>query len=133
MIEVKMNSMDGVVLMTAGKKVEENIKVIPAASFITPEYNGEYELLVPTVSGVWVFNEEEALKYDNIARVQVTATVVGGTTSYIEVSEDDGYIGTEFCRLYVFDIAEQPIDFGTTVQEVSEEFYAWLTANAVKQ
>ena len=146
MIEVKMNSMDGVVLMTAGKKVDENIKVTPNASLILPEYNGEYELLVPTVSGVWVFSEYIDLFADPTTTQNVTFTSKNTKYSSVVFYEGGGSIGYNNITAAAESLDEndnafvewiepeyKTIDFGTTPQEVSEEFYAWLTANAVKQ
>lgn len=139
MIEVKMNSMDGIVLLTAGKKVEKDIRVTPSESL---NYNGEYEWLasVPLVSGVWVCDEylvgagvefEERINgtlFDS-SEAPFYAMLFGGVDDDYEVVvyKKNGYVPT-------IELGESfTIDFGTEPQEVSEEFYAWLTANAVKQ
>lgn len=164
MIEVNMNSMDGVVLMTAGKKIEENIKVTPVASLILPEYDGAYELLVPTVSGVWVWNEIISVEgltadADNTYIQQIVDFYISGER-YAELKveqldnlkmlvtnspyDDNGDLINGYGAgrtLFEWDAdsygwynqAYRTVDFGTEPQEVSEEFYAWLTANAVKQ
>ena len=134
MIEINMNSMDGVVLMTAGKKIEENIKVTPVASLILPEYDGAYELLVPTVSGVWVFNEIVTLVNETISQdIAFIYNADGDTATNITV--DSSEVSFSGLRVYDDGFAEayRTVDFGDAIQEVSEEFYAWLTANAVKQ
>ena len=132
MIEINMNSMDGVVLMTAGKKIEENIKVTPVASLILPEYNGEYELLVPTVSGVWVFNSDidspDFIQTVNFSSDGKTYEKMWAEMSEVYYDDDVAWNSTDW-----YNEAYRTVDFGTEPQEVSEEFYAWLTANAVKQ
>lgn len=145
MIEINMNSMDGVVLMTAGKKIEENIKVTPVASLILPEYDGAYELLVPTVSGVWVFNESPTdSPFKQIVNfISYQDDPYEEYTTYISMELDSGgdilYTINESSTTSAYSIGEwgddryRTVDFGTEPQEVSEEFYAWLTANAVKQ
>ena len=137
--------MDGVVLMTAGKKIEENIKVTPVASLILPEYDGAYELLVPSVSGVWVFNE--TIPKNEVRFEGITFTSGGGgnfDTIYVANEKpwallySDYSMGKDTITAYdieadSWDESYRTVDFGTEPQEVSEEFYAWLTANAVKQ
>lgn len=94
-------------------------------------YNGETELLVPTVSGVWVFNE--TVNFDITTRVEVSAKLFDYDITFIQVDEITKGITVDFSTLYEVDIKGQSIDFGTEPQEVSEEFYTWFTSNAVKQ
>lgn len=146
MIEVKMNDPAGVILTTAGQKCNQNIKVVPGFD-IPEEYDGAYELLVPNVSGVWVFNERPT--YAALSTVVVNVTIDGIAFEGFVVETDNesqGYF-TIYAGLYSdytlgrWDAssnswnkeAYRTWDFGTEPQEVSEEFYAWLTANAVKQ
>ena len=104
------------------------------------------------VSGVWVFNEvlnipegfalEEEVSFTsfntqyNKLYFLNTIRSGGSEVSYL-------YLGTSSLMPDGHDVtytsdgweaeAYRSIDFGTTSQEVSEEFYTWLTANAVKQ
>lgn len=104
------------------------------------------------VSGVWVFNEvlnipegfnlTEEVSFTSFNtqynELYIINTIMSGG---IEVSYS--YWGTSTLMpdaeavTYTSDSWEaeayRSIDFGTTSQEVSEEFYTWLTANAVKQ
>ena len=109
-------------------------------------YNGELEPRIFTVSGVWVFNENIIYSQTNICE---KVNFVSNGISFDEMqftyeSKDDyntiAYMeerGKENCEPYVdgWDGVEayRTIDFGTTPQEVSKEFYNWLTVNAVKQ
>ena len=106
-----------------------------------PIYNGEYELLVPSVSGVWVFNDalnevHEGLNCENLTYTMVDVDIsykglgfraADGSMYPLDEPDIDFYSGGSWNDEF------QTIDFGTEPQEVSEEFYAWLTANAVKQ
>ena len=113
---------------------------VSSENFVFPEYNGETELLVPTVSGVWVFGE--GAPYTDGEQIDQSVNFVcdGINCNFISAQEnglDFQPIGTEIDN-YVYDSmwieeAYRTVDFGTTPQEVSEEFYAWFTANAVKQ
>lgn len=146
MIEVMMKDPAGVILTTAGKKCNQNIKVVPGFD-IPEEYDGAYELLVPTVSGVWVFNEKISCSWENEAKsFKASFTSFNKSFSYIEVASEapDGlYVLYSYTTAGSGDVdvyengilyeAYKTIDFGTEPQEVSEEFLAWLTANAVKQ
>ena len=142
MIEVKMNDPAGVILTTAGQKCNQNIKVVPGFD-IPEEYDGAYELLVPTVSGVWVFNEvlpeEEEWISQNVTFISAGKEYEGINKTYSSkngldmeyIKYDDG--GYAYNHGGFTKEEYRTIDFGTTAQEVSEEFLAWLTANAVKQ
>lgn len=143
MIEVKMNDPAGVILTTAGQKCNQNIKVVPGFD-IPEEYNGETELLVPTVSGVWVFNDAPVVDIET--EINQTIDSVANNKEYIGICIGGGALVLIFTLGYderpfsIYDSGPgwqvedcQTIDFGTEPQAVSEEFYAWLTANAVKQ
>lgn len=110
-----------------------------------PEYNGETELLVPTVSGVWVFNETLPISTEDL--LQEVNFISGGTefvrmlrtyeakedTNIVNYSDERGKESGDYYSNGWNGDEYRTIDFGTTPQEVSEEFYTWLTANAVKQ
>ena len=139
MIEVKMNDPAGVILTTAGQKCNQNIKVVPGFD-IPEEYDGAYELLVPTVSGVWVWNEFLTAANDVLLQeVLFTSQNKEWKSIYFEpvilelVYTDSDNTNVSVWGVLWNDEAYRTIDFGTEPQEVSEEFYAWLTANAVKQ
>lgn len=112
---------------------------VSSENFVFPEYNGETEILVPTVSGVWVFNESISLPDEGGIGQSVNFVCDGVNCNEILVSDHSvtfnplsQQIGSE---VYLYGWIEEyrTVDFGTTPQEVSEEFYAWFTANAVKQ
>lgn len=137
MIEVKMNDPAGVILTTAGQKCNQNIKVVPGFD-IPEEYDGAYELLVPTVSGVWMFNE--TLDNENISMYPSTTNInfVSNGEAFDRVWFDGG-LELKYNDTIVYSYgswtneAYRTIDFGTEPQEVSEEFLAWFTVIAVKQ
>lgn len=115
-----------------------------AETFIAPtipEYNGEYELLVPTVSGVWVFNETIPMEDTSFSNISFSNGGRNFDSILIENAKpwsmvyrnSSDEVGAYWEGDGWLDEAYRTIDFGTTAQEVSEEFYAWLTANAVKQ
>lgn len=95
-----------------------------------------------TIKGVWVFNEILTLP-DNRILQTVNFISDGKTGSSIDVQHlspepEVYYDGVDFdyypvCMGVWDKEAFRTIDFGTTVQEVSEEFYTWFTANAVQQ
>lgn len=106
------------------------------------EWDGSFELLVSTVSGVWVFNEtlplfeaNETVKFTSNSEdyngITLYDTGADGLQVLYKHGADDHTVTYEFDS-WVTD-AFRTVDFGTTAQEVSEEFYTWLTANAVKQ
>lgn len=111
---------------------------------ILEEYDGAYERLVPTVSGVWVFNET-IKPTDNMVN---TDTSIGSYINFTFGGNAYIYLWSDYCEnsaqgfkseesisageCDVEFIGGEALDFGTEPQEVSEEFYAWLTANAVR-
>ena len=142
MIEVKMTNAEGIILLTQGKRLDENVKVVLDESLI---WDGSCETLDPIdpegfVSGVWVFNEDIPTSHEHFMGVEFTC----GWDEFNEIRLDSKpwrmefdyngnggttvwYTGTWIEEKY------RTIDFGVEPQEVSPEFYAWLTANAVKQ
>lgn len=137
--------------------IDELINSGELESAIQDQVNSELESEVEkatgyTVSGVFVFNEVPSIPEDFYLEQEVSFTSFntqynklyivnalmsgGSEMSYI-------YLGTSTLMpdahdvIYTSDVWEaeayRSIDFGTTSQEVSEEFYTWLTANAVKQ
>ena len=154
MIEVKMKSRDGIILKTAGKKVEENIKVTP--TFVDEgggnfeelfTYNGEYESLGPIVSGQWYFNKtlamsEQIEKWENVSfnidyngvstnfkRIWLMADSNTFLSGDVDLNGDPDY---EFYYDGWVDEAYRLIDFGEIPQSVSQEFFDWLNANAIR-
>ena len=107
---------------------------------ILEEYDGAYERLVPTVSGVWVFNELINFLSDVSFAVGINFISNGSSFNRISVSDwinSEVVYGSSTGEDVSFSVTisndYRTIDFGTEPQEVSEEFYAWFTANAVKQ
>lgn len=105
-------------------------------------YNGETELLVPAVSGVWKFNDalplfeaNETVKFTSNSEDYNGITLYDTGADGLQVLYKHG--ADDHTVTYEFDSwsgeAYRTVDFGTEPQEVSEEFYIWLTANAVKQ
>lgn len=97
---------------------------------------------MPTVSGVWVWNDGRA---DVPSDIRQSVNFVSNSTSYVRL--DILSAGGEASLYYrksiggsdvAFnsswrDTAYKTIDFGTEEQEVSQGFYDYLTANATQQ
>ena len=105
-------------------------------------YNGETELLVPAVSGVWVFNE--IIDFPMNADINADINFVSNGTSFNRIFASGGLITytsgigedasiIDACVESVMQNDYRIVDFGTEHQEVSEDFYTWFIANAVKQ
>lgn len=103
-----------------------------------------------TVSGVWVFNsgtllfKNESGNYfaeDEVHTVNFTVNSMAYTSMTFltanhagvswMIKYGDTIVYDQFEDFY--DQANATVDFGSTPQEVSENLYKWLTANAVKQ
>lgn len=105
-----------------------------------------------TIKGVWVFNDTvkthfEWLNEYQTENVKFTSNGQSFTDAYWNgIDDGDGntvyhiyYADTLAVAGYYGDIsnweneAYKTVDFGTTEQTVSDEFYNWLTANATQQ
>lgn len=100
----------------------------------------------PTVSGVWKFNADIAVDGGAWYTANFTCDGVAYVAMSDKAKETSGqhdmrlkYIKADGTCIRVHNSEEwidakyRTIDFGSTPQEVSAEFYAWLTANATKQ
>jgi len=115
---------------------------------------GEDEPEEYTVSGVWVFKDAPTTPASSLSQSVVFESTDDSlqmtefnsiSVSFIEFSNevdsiiystsDDTTFGHSAYSLKGgwFDTSSKTVDFGTTPQTVSAEFYAWLTANATKQ
>ena len=114
--------------------------------------DGEYKtsvsaVRIPTVKGVWVFND--VLTGSNNVVQNINFNTAKGDYTQIKFDISDGYIqvsyryvdaGTSSSRkVYTsydntgwFNSSDKQVDFGSTPQEVSQEFYEWLEANATQ-
>lgn len=104
---------------------------------------------VPTLSGAWVFNESVDVSIGFITQpiTFTTTKYYGNVRDFISIGCDGTNIryfyktdtGSNFFSPYsggsrwYISADYRNIDFGSTPQEVSEEFYNWFTANATKQ
>lgn len=94
------------------------------------------------LSGVWVLNEKLTVDFPLSGQVNFTSNGTSfvlmwnsWTTALAYGTEDNDN------AVHAYDISDnswlseayRTVDFGTTPQTVSENFYNWLTANAVKQ
>ncbi len=98
-----------------------------------------------TVKGVWVFNETVEIEGGSWFSVNFMSNGV----AYIAMSDrqretsivqdmrlryfTSSSSGTKVYEEEWLNEAYRTVDFGTTPQEVSDEFYAWFTANATRQ
>lgn len=128
----------GVGVIVAGElaTTRADVPCIPSIACNTAPKEPIYNV-VPKVSGVWVFNETLSAEKG----IKETVSFINGSGTpvlKIEVSLSGGIV-LMFGSSPIYYAAEweyetnRTVDFGTTAQEVSEEFYTWLTANAVKQ
>ena len=108
---------------------------------------------VKTLSGTWKFNENQSLsnqvsiiqtinftsngeKFEYISR-SYTVFTSGNTiltNDQLTYGPEDGSMSIGAWQPNTWtDEAYRTVDFGTEPQEVSEDFYTWFIANAVKQ
>lgn len=120
---------DGVLATTRAE-----IPCIPSIACIDVANTEDF---VRTVSGVWVFNES----VDCSTNIGQTVNFVSNSSNLVHIMTvaldnlmmyQEG-VGPVFNNGSWTDEAYRIVDFGTEPQEVSEEFYTWLTANAVKR
>lgn len=98
-----------------------------------------------TVSGVWVFNDQLSLPSDRIPQsvnffaksgltgISITPQASNVYASWIDPDSGATCSGAIYSSGIWQNTDFQTIDFGETEQVVSEEFYAWLNANATFQ
>lgn len=104
-----------------------------------------------TVSGVWVFNSGTLSFRDGDSNLYFaedethSISFVSASVEYTSMQfRTANHQGFSWVMLYgdldvydqfedFHDTAHQTVDFGTTPQTVSENFYNWLVANATKQ
>lgn len=98
------------------------------------------------INGKWYFNEtlpgeteganqevkfvSNRKEYDGIRRYY--GTKYGYTVEYILPEDSPAVFRMDGDDVWWTDEAYRTVDFGAAYQEVSDEFYAWLTANAVQ-
>lgn len=94
------------------------------------------------INGIWVFNGSKISKHTAFFLYEVRFQVNGIDVQKVHIQKNSyGYIGiqingteTTIYHDYTYggwvDEAYKTWDFGTTEQEVTDEFYAWVTANA---
>lgn len=103
---------------------------------------------IRTLSGVWTFNGQ-IFKSDAIKGVKQSINFTNNSVSYIAMEIESGgdrygyltYYSSDTASVDVYDFSDyswisysyQSVDFGTTPQTVTDEFYNWFTANAAKQ
>ena len=99
------------------------------------------------VKGVWVFNETLDIEENQSIWVgDCSFTFCGENYVGLEIWDvgGEGYVDfytdtnagdmiTPYCGEWQDDYNNRTIDFGSTPQEVPDDFYMWLTANAVQQ
>lgn len=100
------------------------------------------------ISGVWVFNDTVDIDNQLTQEVSFVSTdqMGEGSVAYIAVNIEEGFIGNSLTytlesgvKPFVYNTegweaeAMRTVNFGTTEQWVSGEFYNWLVANATQQ
>jgi hypothetical protein len=93
---------------------------------------------MPTIRGVWVFNENVSDAPPSGSKVYFTSngtayeSMDSGIGMIEYFTEYDNWETTTQVHTGVawVDDAYRTVDFGETEQEVAEDFYAWVTANA---
>lgn len=103
---------------------------------------------IKTLSGVWTFNSQ-IYKSDTIKGVKQPINFTSNAVSYIAMEIESGgdrygymdYYSSDTASVDAYDFSDlvwvsdnyQVVNFGSTPQTVSDEFYTWFTANATKQ
>ena len=97
---------------------------------------------MPTISGVWKWNDTPLTGWSSgktfSVKFSIPDTSVQGTSISLDYGSDDNpgvYFDSDYIYAYgSFNTpAYQYIDFGSSPQEVSQDFYDYLTANATSQ
>ena len=97
------------------------------------------------IKGIWVFNDEIEVYLVKTQSVNFSSNGVNYTVmelfhitidpepTGLKYGDTDVYFDTWEDAPHWVDDAYKTVDFGSTEQDISEDFYTWLTANAVMQ
>ena len=93
-----------------------------------------------TVSGVWVFYDDVYLDWGGVQEREATVNFTSNGTNFTKMKakmHDALYYEDSLIFNPAKDVwtnnAYKTVDFGSTPQEVSQDFYEWFRSNAIKQ
>lgn len=100
------------------------------------------------LSGTWTFNNQISSKPNTVEGIKQSINFTSNAVSYIAMEIESGgmrqgytnYYSSNTAHVNAFDFSDlvwvnesyKVVNFGTTPQTVSEEFYNWFTANATQ-